>query len=415
MIMKSKASVAFFWIMVAAVFVYLAVSIVPSIFSSEEIKVVPAQSIVYDHVLNVTGIALRDEVLVSANNTPASIDYKISDGDRVSIGDVVATYSTSQTAAADRLAVEMIERQITLLEECISSTTQYDLKTLDVKTKDAIEHYHSVSRSQDLSDILSASMQVSSCFIKRDIKVTGDKSYYQQILSNCESIRSTLLTGTATQQTAVNASQAGYFSSQYDGYESLMASNYTVCSPNTVHDLLAQTPQPRPSDYIGKLQHFSYWTYLCTVPSDDAERFEKNSTWTLRFDTVTYGTQTVTMTVKDVSDPIEGEVSIVFESPSFNEAIYSLRICNAQIILRSYTGYKVDKDAIRVFEGETGVYVLSGAKLVFKPLTVLFRDENRDFAVVTPSTNSSSRTLILNDSVVVGGKEVYDGKVVNIN
>ncbi len=413
--MKSKVSIIFFWIMVAVVFVYLAASIVPSIFSSEEITVAPALSIVYDDVLNVTGIALRDEVLISVNRTPASIDYKVSDGDRVSIGDMVATYSVSKTAATDRLAVETIDRQIALLKECVSSTTQYDLKTLDAKTKDSIEQYHSVSRSQDLSDILRASTQVSSYFIKRDIKVTGDKSYYQQILSNCESTRSTLLTGNTAQQTVVNASQAGYFSSQFDGYESLKSSKYSICDPNTVHSLLAQSPQSRPSDYIGKLQHFSYWTYLCTVPSDQAERFKKDSTWTLRFDTVAYGTQTVTMTVNHVSDQSDGEVAVVFECPFFNEALYSLRICNAQIILRSYTGYKVDKDAIRVFEGETGVYVLSGAKLVFKPLTVLYRDENRDFAVVTPNTNSPSRTLILNDSVVIGGKEVYDGKVVNIN
>lgn len=413
--MKSKVSIVFFWIVVAVVFVYLAASIVPSIFSSEEITVAPAQSIVYDDVLNVTGIALRDEVLVSANGNPASIDYKVGDGDRVSIGDTVATYSTSQTEAKDRLSIEIIDRQITLLKECISATTQYDLKTFDARTKDAIENYLSASKQGDLSETLTASTQVSSCFIKRDIKVTGDKSYYQKILSNCESTRTTLLTGNTSHQTAVNASQAGYFSSQFDGYESLKASKHTSPDPSTVHSLLECSPQSRPTNYVGKLQHFSYWTFLCTVPSDKATLFREESTWMLRFDTVAYGTQTVTMTVQSVSDPVDEEVAITFECPSFNEALYSLRISNAQIILRSYTGYKVDKDAIRVFEGETGVYVLSGAKLVFKPLTVLFRDEERDFAVVKPNTNSPARTLILNDSVVIGGKEVYDGKVVNIN
>ncbi len=413
--MKSKVSIVFFWILVAVVFVYLAASIIPSMFSSEEITVSPALSIVYDDVLTVTGIALRDEILVSANGTPTSIDYKVSDGDRVSIGDAVATYSTVQAPVKDRLAVEVIDRKIALLKECVSSTTQYDLKTLDSKTKDAIESYLSTAQGQDISKALDASVQVSSCFIKRDIKVSGDKSYYKNILENCESTRSTLLTGTNTQQTGVYASQAGYFSSQFDGYESLKASDYKNCTPDTVRDLLAKTPGARPEDYVGKLQHFSYWTYLCTVPESEASRFEIDTVWTFRFDTVAYGTQTVTMTVKSVSDPIDGQVSIAFECSSFNEALFSLRICNAQIVLRSYSGYKINKNAIRVHEGETGVYVLSGAKLVFKPLTILYRDEIRDFAVVTPNTNSPSRTLILNDSVVVGGKEVYDGKVVNIN
>ncbi len=401
--------------MVAVILIYLAASIIPSIFSSEEITVEPAIPTVYDDTFPVVGIALRDEVFVSANGNPAEIDYKVSDGERVSIGDTVATYSTVEISAEDRLAVESIDRQIALLTECISSTTQYNLKTLDARTKDAIEGYLTVSRKGDLSENIDAAQQVVSYFIKRNIKATEDKSYYQQILSNCESTRKTLLSVGGSKQTAVKASQAGYFSSQYDGFESLKASKYEDCTPDALRSLLATSPQTRPSDYVGKLQHFSYWTYLCTVPSAEQERFTIGSLWTLRFETAAYGPQTVTMTVSKVSQPSNGEISIVFESSSFDEALYSLRICNAQIILESYTGFRVDKDAIRVLEGETGVYVLSGAKLVFKPVSVLFYSEERDFAIVAPNTQSSTKTLIQNDSVVVGGKEVYDGKVVNIH
>ncbi len=401
--------------MVAVILVYLAASIVPSIFSSEEISVEPAEAIVYDESLFVKGIVLRDESIVTASGDPASVDYKFSNGDRVSTGDIVATYSTVATPTDDRMAVESIDRQIQLLNECLSATTQYDLKTIDARTKDAIGEYLNVSREGDLSASLDASVQVVSCFIKRDIKATGDKSYYKQIRSNCESSRTAILNGHSSQQTVVKASQAGYFSSQFDGYETLKASDFSAATPDDVRTLLAQSAKARPSDYIGKLQHFSYWTYLCTVPSEAAERFKIDSSWTLRFETAAYGPQTVTMTVDSVSAPSKGEVCIAFECSFFDEALYSLRICDAQIILQSYTGFRIDKDAVRVSEGETGVYVLSGAKLVFKPVVVLFRSEERDFAVVAPNTQTSSRTLILNDSVVIGGKEVYDGKVVNIN
>lgn len=401
--------------MVAVVLIYLAASIVPSIFSSEGISVEPAEAITYDDSLYVTGIALRDEITVSAQEHLTSVDYKVSDGDRVSIGDIVATYSTGNVSTGDRLAVESIDRQINLLNECISATTQYDLKTLDSRTKDAIVEYLNTSAEKDLSVSLKASDDVVSYFIKRDIKATGDKSYYQQILSNCESSKSAILSGNSASQSAVKASRAGYFTSQYDGYESLTASDYSVATPDMVHTLLSQQPSERPRDYIGKLQHFSYWNYFCTVPESEAERFTDGSSWTLRFETAAYGGQTVSMTVKNVSTPMGGEVAITFECSFFDEALYSLRICDAQIILRSYSGFRVKKDAIRVSEGESGVYVLSGAKLVFKPVTVLFRSEESDFVVVAPNMESSTRTLILNDSVVIGGKEVYDGKVVNIN
>ncbi len=405
----------FFWVMVAVVLIYLAASIIPAIFSSEEITVEQASPINYEDALNVSGIVLRNEVLLTSPENPAAIDYKIADGERVSIGDPVATYSTRETPASDRLAIEAIDRQITLLNSCVTSTTQYDLKTLDAKTKDTIREYLSVSENGDLSDTLNASDDVISNFVKRDIKASGDKSYYKQILSNCESTRSAILRGNGVTQNAVYASQAGYFSSQFDGYETLKSTDYAKATPDTLRELLAVTPATRPSDYVGKLQHFSYWTYLCNIPFDDSEQFSVGETRTLRFETAAYGPQTVSMKITHISESVNGEVTVAFESSFFNRALYSMRINNAQILLKSYSGFKIDKDAIRVSEGKTGVYVLSGAKLVFKPVSVLFRSDERDFAVVAPASDTPSRTLILNDAVVVGGKEVYDGKVVNIH
>lgn len=401
--------------MVGLVLIYLIASIVPSIFSSEGISVEPAEGITYDDSLYVSGIALREEILILANKQLSSVDYKVSDGDRVSKGDVVATCNVGDVSAGDRLAVESIDRQIQLLNECISATTQYDLKTLDSRTKDSIAEYLNTFSKKDLSVSVEASEDVVSHFIKRDIKATGDKSYYQKILSNCEASKSTILNGNSSSQSSVKASYAGYFTSQYDGYESLKASDYAAVSPDSIRSLISQQPLERPKDYIGKLQHFSYWNFLCNVPESNAPSFTEGSFWTLRFDTPSHGPRTVSMTVKSVSDPVDGQVAITFESSFFDEALYSLRMCDAQIILRSYSGFRVKKDSIRVLDGTNGVYVLSGAKLVFKPVTVLYQSEDRDFVVVVPKADSPSRTLILNDSVIVGGKEIYDGKVVNIN
>ena len=374
-----------------------------------------AESVIYEDTLTVSGIALREEVIVSASSTPASINYKVSDGNRVSIGDRIADYSTDKSSNVDRLALDSIDRQVALLNECVSSTSQYDLKTLDARTKDAVREYLNASQNGNLADSVDAASDVFSCFIKRDMKATGDKSHYRQILQNCEASRNAILNGDSSKLISVKATQAGYFSSVYDGYEDIKASQNKNTTPEQLKNLLARQANSRPSDYIGKLQHFSSWTYLCNIPSDMVNRFSVGSTWTLRFDTTLYGTKAVSMTVTHVSDPSDGLVAVSFESPVFDEAIYSLRKCDAQIVLQSYSGFRVDKDAIRVFEGETGVYVLSGAKLVFKPVNVLYRNEERGFVVVTPNAKTASRTLILNDAVVIGGKEVYDGKVVNIN
>jgi len=416
--MKNKITIAFFWGIVCVILVYLAAIIIPSLFSAESIRIEPAQPITYDDVLPVRGIALRDEVPILASGTPASVDYKVKDGDRVSIGDTVAIYNNENVSVSDRLAVELLDRQINLLNASISATSQYDLKTLDARTKDAITTYLNAGSERNLSAILDSSEEVLSYFIKRDIKANGDSSYYEAIRDNCKDAKSAILSGNA-KQTYVYASYAGYFSSAYDGYEDLHSDDILNreggIAPEDVYSLLAESPKPRPDNYIGKLQHYSFWNYLCVVPETEAERFPPGSTWTLLFQTVAGEQTDVKMTLVSSSRPVDGEVALVFESSFFNAQLYSLRICDAQIVLRSYSGFRVRKESIRVSEGDNGVYVLSGAKLVFKPVTVLYTSEDSGFAVVSGSSDQPSRMLILNDSVVIGGKDVYDGKVVNIN
>ena len=417
--MKNRITVICFWGLTALILIYLAISIIPSLFRSESIRVEAARSIQYDDALTVRGIALRDEVLVTVSGTPSSVDYKVADGDRVSRGDEVAVYNSSGVSASDRVAVELIDRRIALLSESVSATSQYDLKTLDAKTKDAVSLYLDSTKENNLSVSRKTSEQVLSCMIKQDIKVNGDKEYFDQMLENCKSEKSAILNGNTSKQTVVKSPWAGYFSSRYDGYEGLTATevleNGQPLSPKSVHTLLDSTPQPRPSNYVGKLQHFSFWNFVCTVPESEAERFVPKSSWTIRFETASHGTRDVSMTVKEVSSPENGEIAILFECTFFDDAIFSLRITDAQIILRSYSGFRVRKDAIRVSDGQSGVYVLIGAKLVFKPVSVLYIGDDSDFAVVAPAVQNSSKTLLLNDSVVIGGKNIYDGKVVNIN
>ena len=413
--MNSKVSRVFFWIFIALVLVYLLISIVPAVFSTEGISVETAKSITYEDSLSVSGVVLRTETVVTSSNPLVSVDYKVSDGDRVGKGDVLAAYSSSETSSSDRLLLNSLERRIALYSESLSATTQYDLKTLDSKTKDAINAYLDVSRKGNLADSLDAGEDVMSFFIKRDIKATGDTSYYKTILSNCETSKKTILQGSSAQQYTVKSAASGYFTSRYDGYEFLDAADYTSVLPEDLRNLSRVAAQPIPENYVGKLQRSPTWSYLCIVSESDAERFKVGSTWTLVFDVPSYGTQRVSMKVSSVSSPVNGEVSVIFTSTGFNNALFSLRFTDAKIVLQTYSGFRIKRDAIRISEGQSGVYVLSGAKLVFKPVTVLFRSDESDFAVVAANSSVAFRTLLQNDSVVVGGKDIYDGKVVNIN
>ena len=73
----------------------------------------------------------------------------------------------------------------------------------------------------------------------------------------------------------------------------------------------------------------------------------------------------------------------------------------------------MSSEALRVNDGETGVYVLSGQRVVFKPVEVLYSTE--EFSVITSKNKIGSKILKAKDEVVIGGHDLFDGKILNLS
>ena len=87
-----------------------------------------------------------------------------------------------------------------------------------------------------------------------------------------------------------------------------------------------------------------------------------------------------------------------------------LRQQSAEIVFTSYSGLRVPKSAVRVENGQTGVYILEGTLAKWKPITIL-HDTGESY-VVTLDT-SSTNNLWPGDELIINAKNLYDGKVVN--
>jgi hypothetical protein len=86
-----------------------------------------------------------------------------------------------------------------------------------------------------------------------------------------------------------------------------------------------------------------------------------------------------------------------------------LRRIPADLIFSTTTGLRIPAAAVRVQEGVTGVYCVSGLRAVFKPVTILGQAENYYIAAVDAA---NSRALKAGDEVIVAAGELYNGKVV---
>ena len=73
------------------------------------------------------------------------------------------------------------------------------------------------------------------------------------------------------------------------------------------------------------------------------------------------------------------------------------------IITKTYSGIRVDKNSVRLLDGQSGVYVKVGQIVRFKKADVLYMGSS--YALLDPNGKVSNF-----DEVIVSGKNLYDGK-----
>jgi hypothetical protein len=96
-------------------------------------------------------------------------------------------------------------------------------------------------------------------------------------------------------------------------------------------------------------------------------------------------------------------------SDYINGTIVTLEHAQAQITFSTYTGIRIDKEALHVIEGVNYVYVRLGNVAYQKRVQIVFEDEN--YILVSPTKKTGENEVALFDEVIVKGTDLYDKKV----
>jgi len=143
------------------------------------------------------------------------------------------------------------------------------------------------------------------------------------------------------------------------------------------------------------------------IPSDRARTVSEGSMVNLR---VGAHPQTVTAKVINTTELDDGYTVFVFECELLSEEFVKKRVTGVRLLLEDYSGIRLPQSAV-VFndKGERGVYILNGSVLVFRQINMLRSEEG---FVIVENTAGQPGFLRLYDDVVVGGSNLYDGKIV---
>ena len=207
----------------------------------------------------------------------------------------------------------------------------------------------------------------------------------------------------------ISAPVSGYYISVVDGYEN--AADYDSVSslkPADVDKIFA-SKSTVPADAMGKIVGRFDWYIVCNVPTDSVIGLEKDETIKVKFPNSSVGE--VSAVIDSINDGGEGTSTIILRANEMNEDITHLRFEEVQIVKNEYTGYRVSNTAIRTVEGENGVYVLSGNRVKFRKIKILYSTE--EYSIVEKiSPEEEAGYLRIYDEIIIKGKDLYDGKVV---
>ena len=351
-----------------------------------------------------TGFVVRAE-------TPIASDYDITtiraaEGGRVAAGETVATGYLTGDAQARQTRMAQLEAQI----EQLGYAGQYsdsvaDLAALDTEIYASLTALTKYLTRRDMNSVQDMTAELKGQVLRR----TSDSGDAQQIAQQLENAARELeLLQTAAEQDTQNitAPAAGYFSAVVDGYEA-------VLTPEGLDTLTVQAfgslqPEDVGTHWAGKLITGDRWYFVTSVPAGELADVEAGDSVQVSFARDFYGE--ITMRVERVGQNEAGFRILVLSTREYMQSVTLLRQQSADVVFIQYAGLRVPKDAVYVSEdGQAGVYILESARARWKDISIL-HDNGESYVVELDK--SRTENLWPGDEIIVGAKQMYDGKVV---
>ena len=356
--------------------------------------------------LSFKGVIIRDEKVIK-NNTEGVLDYRYTDGSKVSVGSTIANVYKSQDDVAAQNQIEKLKNSISMLERAQNPGTINYVQPDTLKTKIDNE-YNDMLTSSLKKDYTSLSKTKNDLSVVLNIYniITGSVKNYSDQIKSMKSEVSKLNKSTKPIK-QIKSEDTGYFVSYADGYETkLKTSNINKLTENDITDIINAKTQYQ-DNVVGKM----FSNYSCKIVGilNNDKRISEGSSLSLMLSS-SKNKYTVTVdSIKPAKD--SGKSIVVFSCDRLDEALVGSRVQSAKIVFDEYEGLKVPRKAIR-FKGEDkGVYVLLGNDITFKKIDVIYENDDDDF-VISKNTSNEEYVLLYDQILmeVISESDVSDKK-----
>lgn len=357
--------------------------------------------------IEVSCFAIRDESVLTTTKS-GYIGYNIADGEKVKKDGSVASVYSDRNDANIETEIENLKIAIADLEEIngYNNSEAVDIDKLDSNISEALTDFVSASNGGKISSSVEASAKLLKLINRRQIATgvtDGFTSQLEAAKAELKSLKASKNGATAN----IKSDNSGYFVSQIDGYESVINSeSVKKLTPEKLQNLESKVVDYK-GRIVGKIVSDYEWYLAAPISLDESLKFKEGDLMTLLtgFESI----PELPVTVSHINKGKEGDSAVVVFSCNYvNGDLATMRQKDMTVVLENYRGLQVNSKAIRFVDGQKGVYVLTGSTINFVPVNVLYSTDS--YCICEEQTTGVR--IKLYDEIVVKGKNLYDGKVV---
>ncbi len=389
---------------IASIIVFLAYQFYVSVYVS--IKTESAEQFKYSEGVETVGTFIRSEMAVTSNHI-GTLHYVVANGEKVANDGTIALVYQNDTASAAASRISEIDAQLAVIAEIegYNDSTAVDVNTINDRITKHINKFAYSVQDGRFSDTSGSVSELLTIMTRKQV-ATGEQSDFSSLKNTLEEEKAWLTKSMGTAQGSVVSEKAGYFVSDADGYETILSpANLDKITPEFLRE---SKPDNVENDVIGKIVYDYQWHLAAPVKLGDSMYYKVGQTVTV--ETNTNASPRVTATVEKINLSKGGDDAVlILKITEMNSELASMRTGSITIIKDEHEGIKVKSSALRVVDGVTGVFVVSGMEAKFVSIDIIYACE--DYSICALNTSDSSK-LRLYDEIIVKGKNLYDGKII---
>ena len=358
-----------------------------------------------EDTLALPGIAMFDSAGVPGSG---SLGYLVEDGERVTEGTVLAEVYTDPAQGARREELDHLDRQIDLLTKSENSVGS-DLTLLTTQTQNALYDlldqldtaaYTGMRDAIDGFLLAQNRLQVS----------TGQSGGFDATIAALQAERdaaAAALQGLAE----ITADRNGYFISTAAAQPlALSEEELKNDTPAALNARLQQPLETTGADWAGRIVTGFSWRFYGVCTLAQADRFDGVTRVQIRVPGKQDEALDATV-VEVLPDEESGLAKVTLECNTINANVLHFAQEEAEIVLATYEGIRVNKEALHIVDGERGVYVKYGSLQRFRRIEIEFEDESYLLLPADGAVGEASEVRLY-DEIIVEGPNLQDGGLV---